>query len=60
MSRLCSACVRGVMQYVRKTQPANEEDVMRLERNDERMVRQMYNKDMPEDRTLLQMNLGLD
>ena len=41
--RFCSPCVRGVMLYGREIWLAKEEDVIRLESNDARMVRWMCN-----------------
>jgi len=39
--RLYQACVRSVMLYGSETWPVKEEDVVRLERNDMRMIRWM-------------------
>ena len=41
--RLYSACVRSVMLYGSETWPVKEEDVIKLEKNDVWMVRQMCN-----------------
>ena len=43
-----SACERSVMLYGSKTWPVKVDDVIRLKRNDTRMVRWMYNV-RPED-----------
>ena len=41
--RLHSACVRSLLLYVREIWPVHEEDVIRLDRNDARILRRMYN-----------------
>ena len=42
-SRLHSACVCSLILYGGETWPVQEQDVIRLERNDARILRQMYN-----------------
>ena len=41
--RLYSGCVLSIMLYGSETWPIKEEDVVRLERNDTRIVRLMFN-----------------
>ena len=48
-ARLYSACMHSIMLYWGKRWPSKEEDVIRLERNDARMVRWKCNV-KPEDR----------
>ena len=43
-------CIRSIMLYESETWPGKEEDVIRLDRNDTRMVRWMHNV-RSEDRT---------
>ena len=47
--RLYSACVRSILLYGSETRSIKEEDVIRLERNDVRMVRWTCNV-KPEDK----------
>ena len=47
--RLYSACVRSLVLYGSETWPVKEEDQIRLERNDESIVRWMFSV-RPEDR----------